>query len=303
MKILYTMKHLLLYTALIALTVSCSNSSINFDASGSFEAEEIIISAETTGILEEFSINEGDVIQKGQKIGCVDSTQIYLKKKQLEAQIDAVLSRKPEVAKQIAGLQEQLKAANIEYNRISKLVESDAATKKQLDDIVAQISILEKQIVAQKSSLHISTNGIQKESIPIVYQIAQLNDQLSKCILTAPISGTILTKFAYAHEMTATGKALYKIADLSTIILRAYISGDQLSQIKLGQKVWVYTDSENGDMQKTEGTITWISDKAEFTPKTVQTKNERANLVYAIKVSVVNNGLYKIGMYGEITFE
>ena len=228
---------------------------------------------------------------------------MYLKKKQLLAQTKATASRKPNVSAQLAALQSQLATAQKEKVRITNLVNGDAAPQKQLDDINAQIDVLKKQIEAQKSSLDISTESINSDVLPLQVQVEQLNDQLAKCKIINPANGTVLTKYAEANEMTATGKPLYKIADLSNIILRAYITGDQLTQVKLNQTVKVLTDDGKGGYKETEGTISWINDKAEFTPKTIQTKNERANMVYAIKVKVKNDGTYKIGMYGEIKFQ
>jgi HlyD family secretion protein len=287
--------------SLLLLATSCKEER-QFDASGSFEAEEYIISAEGMGKIEQFSIEEGHLLQAGVIVGYIDTTQLFLKKKQLEAQIGAVLSRKPDIRVQIASLEEQIATILKEKERFTKLVKTDAATQKQLDDIENQYKVLQKQLQAQQSQLAITSDGISKESVPMRVQMDQIEDQIQKCIIVNPINGTVLTRYAKANEVTANGKPLYKIADLSKIILRAYISGDQLPKVKLNQKVKVFTDNGDGTFQETEGIITWISDKAEFTPKTIQTKNERANLVFAIKVSVVNDGKYKIGMYGELTF-
>lgn len=281
---------------------SCNPKQDAYDASGSFEAVETIVSAEAQGAIIAFDAEEGQTLQAGQYIGYIDSTQLYLKKKQLEAQIAALLGKKPDIPIQLAALQKQLQTTEKEKVRISNLVKGDAATPKQLDDINAQISVLQKQIEAQKSSLNISSKGISKEIVPLKFQIDQIEDQLNKCRIVNPVNGTVLTKYVEANEMASTGKPLYKIADLSTMILKAYITGKQLPLVKLGQKVKVLTDDGKGGFDETEGTITWISDKAEFTPKTIQTKDERANLVYAVKVTVRNDGLYKIGMYGEIKF-
>ena len=286
---------------LILSAAACSNES-TFDASGSFEAVEVIISAEATGTLKEFAVEEGQTLQSSQYIGYVDSIQLYLRKKQMESQMTALLAKKPDIAVQIAALQEQLKTAEIEQKRVANLVKSEAATTKQLDDINAQIEIIKKQIAAQKSTLVISSDGINKDIQPLQIQVEQLDDQLRKCRIVNPINGTVITKYAEQNEMAVTGKALYKIADLSTIILRVYVSGDQLSLVKLNQKVKVHTDDGSGGFREDEGTITWISDKAEFTPKTIQTKDERANMVYAMKIKLKNNGTYKIGMFGEISF-
>ncbi|HZV68730.1 MAG TPA: efflux RND transporter periplasmic adaptor subunit [Saprospiraceae bacterium] len=297
------MKTNILFTITIAFwLIACKKTKNDFDASGAFEAEEVIISSEATGIIKQFDLQEGQELKAGQFIGYIDSTQLFLKKKQLLAQIQALLSKKPDVSAQLATLQEQLKTAEKEQKRISELVKADAATPKQLDDINAQINILKKQIAAQQSSLGITTSGISKEALPFQIQIEQINDQLLKSKIMNPIPGTVITKYAEANEMAVQGKPLYKIADLSSLIFRAYITANQLPQITLNQKVNVLTDDGQGQYKETEGIITWISDKAEFTPKTIQTKEERANMVYAIKVKVQNDGFLKIGMYGELKF-
>ncbi len=296
------MRALTITTLTIAVVLtSCTNKN-SFDASGTFEAEEIIIASEASGMIKQFNITDGDELKANQPIGFVDSTQLYLKKKQLEAQIHAALSKRPDISAQTASIQEQLKATEKEQQRINKLVKAEAATQKQLDDINAQIEVLKKQLEALQSILSTSSEGIVQETMPLKIQIEQVNDQLVKCRIINPINGTVLAKYAEANEITAPGKPLYKIADLSNLILRAYVSGNQLSQIKLGQKIKIYTDNSNDGYKEQEGTITWISDKAEFTPKTIQTKDERVNLVYAMKVLVKNDGFLKIGMYAEIKF-
>lgn len=235
-------------------------------------------------------------------IGYIDSLQLYLKKRQLEAQIKATLSKKPDISAQLAALQEQLKAAERDQVRYTNLLKDDATTRKQVDDINSQVAILKRQIAAQQSSLAISTGSISEETNPLKVQIAQTNDQLEKCRIINPITGTVLTKYAERNEMASPGKALYKIADLSSLNLRAYVTGDQLPKIKLNQKVKVLTDNGKDSYKEQQGTIIWINDKAEFTPKTIQTKDERANLVYAVKIKVPNDGSLKIGMYGEVKF-
>lgn len=287
----------------LLLLAACTSDKKTFDASGSFEAEETIISSEATGTIKALNINEGQTLKAGENIGYIDSLQLYLKKKQLEAQINAILSKKPNISLQLAALNEQLKTAEKEQQRISKLVKADAATTKQLDDMNASIEVLKKQIDAQQSSLTISSDGINQDIRPLQLQIEQLNDQLAKCKITNPVNGTVLSKYAAVNELTAIGKPLYKIADLTSILLRVYIAGNQLSQIKLNQLVKVNTDDGNGKFKQIEGTVIWINDKAEFTPKTIQTKDERANLVYAVKIKIKNDGTYKIGMYGEINFQ
>ena len=300
---MYKIKTIALIASIATVLTACNNNKVSFDASGSFEAEETIISSEATGTIKQFSIEEGQTLEAGQTIGYIDSLQLYLKKKQLEAQVTAILGKKPNIPVQLSALQEQLRTAERERTRVANLVKGDAATPKQLDDINAQIEVLKKQIEAQKSTLSISSEGLGKDVVPLQVQIEQLNDQLAKCYIINPASGTVLSKYAEANEMTSAGKPLYKIANLSNIILRVYITGDQLPQAKLNQTVKVLTDDGKGGYKATAGTIIWINDKAEFTPKTIQTKDERANMVYAVKIKVKNDGLYKVGMYGEIKFQ
>lgn len=279
---------------------ACSTDKNAYDASGTFEAIETIVSAEATGTIQELNIEEGQTLKSGSTIGFIDSTQLYLKRKQLQAQIRAVLSKKPNVSAQLAALIEERQHAEREQRRIANLVRSDAATQKQLDDATAQVDIIKRKISAQESSLGITTSSLSVETLPLQVQIEQLDDQLAKCRIINAVNGTVLTKYAEVYESTTSGKPLYKIADLSTVILRAYITGDQLSKTKLNQKVSVLVDDEDGKYKEYSGTIHWISDKAEFTPKTIQTKDERANLVYAVKIGVKNDGFLKIGMYGEV---
>jgi HlyD family secretion protein len=233
-------------------------------------------------------------------VGYIDTIQLYLKRKQLLAMIRSVLSRKPSIATQTASLKEQLKAAEKERTRIENMLKVDAATPKQLDDINAQVEILKKQVDAQYSSLDLSSSSITQETLPLQVQIQQLDDQLRKCRIINPVNGTVLTKYALQNEVITPGKPLYEIADLSALILRAYVTGGQFSRIKLNQQVKVMVDNGPGTYREYQGMIEWISNEAEFTPKTIQTKDERANLVYAVKIRVQNDGLLKIGMYGEV---
>lgn len=291
-----------LCTALTTILFSCSNGNGDFDATGTFEAEEIIVSSEATGKLIFFDVEEGFEIKQNQIVGIVDTTQLHLKKKQLQSSITAVLSKQPDISTQLAALQQQIETTEIEKKRIENLVKLDAATTKQLDDVNSQLEVLNKQYIATKSSLTITKQGLQSETLPLIAQVEQIEDQIKKSIIINPIDGTVLTRYAKQDEITSNGKALYKIADLSEMTLRAYVDGEQLGQIKLGQKVKVYVDSGEGEQKEMSGEIYWVSSKAEFTPKTIQTKDERANLVYAIKVKVMNDGYLKIGMYGEVKF-
>ncbi|WP_316809757.1 HlyD family secretion protein [Pedobacter heparinus] len=289
------------FTVVIVLFLAaCGHKEQAYDASGTFEAVETIVSAETTGLIKQLDLEEGQVLKAGETIGYIDTVQLHLKKKQLEAQITAVLGKKPDVPAQVAAYREQLKQAQKEQRRTTNLLKADAATPKQLDDANAQVAILKKQIAAQESALDITAAGLTKETLPLSAQIEQLNDQLLKSRIINETAGTVLVKYAEPNEMAVAGKPLYKITDLSTIVLRAYITGSQLSGVKTGQKVKVLVEEADGKYKTYDGTITWISGKAEFTPKTIQTKDERANLVYAVKISVKNDGFLKIGMYADL---
>ncbi|MEJ7646956.1 MAG: HlyD family efflux transporter periplasmic adaptor subunit [Chryseolinea sp.] len=282
--------------------LGCSSGPPAYDATGTFEAVETIISAEASGVIKAFHIEEGETLTKGQIVGYIDSTQLHLRRKQLYAQIRAVLSRKPNVSKQLSALFEQLNHARNEQKRVGNLLKSDAATQKQFDDATSQVAVIERQIEAQESTLAINTTSLTEEALPIKAQIDQLNDQLAKCRIVNEITGTVLVKYAEQFENATIGKPLYKIANLSTITLRAYLTSDQLSAAKINQKVRIFVDGGDGTLKEYSGTISWISDQAEFTPKTIQTKDERANLVYASKIRVKNDELIKIGMYGELKF-
>lgn len=294
------MKHFFFLTLIAITFLQCQEPTVAYDASGTFEAVETIISANASGTIEAFAISEGQTLDSGYVIGYIDSTQLHLRKKQLRAQIQALLSKRPDIASQLAAYEAQLKHAKHERDRIIKLIEADAATPKQLDDANAQVAVIEKQMEGLHTSLDILSTGIREEATPLYTQIEQVEDQIEKCKIINPVSGTVLTKYAEVYEMAAPGKPLYKIADLDEITLRAYITGDQLPNIKLGQTLTVLIDDGQESYREYSGQIEWISSKAEFTPKTIQTKDERANLVYAIKVNVRNDGFLKIGMYGEI---
>jgi HlyD family secretion protein len=281
---------------------SCKEEKKNYDASGSFEAVETLIAAEANGKLLQLNIEEGQQLDSGQVIGYIDSTQLHLNKLQLMQNKKAILSNKPETNVQVESLRTELANAELDRDRTENLVKGGVASQKQLDDANAKIATLQARINAQESSLQVSTSSINEQGSTVDVQMKEINDQLQKCVIINPVKGTVLTKYAEQYEMAVLGKPLYKIADLSTIVLRAYITGDQLQQVKVGQQVKVYTDDGKGGFKETTGIITWINDRSEFTPKTIQTKNERANLVYAIKVSIKNDGYYKIGMYGQVSW-
>ena len=235
-----------------------------------------------------------------EELGCIDTLQLYLKKMQLLASGKAIASKSTDINKQIAATKEQIGKAEYERKRTENLLKENAATQKQIDDIDSQIAVLKKQLEAQISTLQRGNASITEESSAYEIQVAQLDDQLRKCHITSPICGTVLAKYAEAGELATQGKPLFKVADVQHLFLRAYITADQLSQLKLGDKVKVFSDLGKDDRREYEGTITWISDKSEFTPKTIQTRDERANLVYATKIAVKNDGYIKIGMYGEM---
>jgi len=291
----------IIYSLLLLLSiVSCKEKANNYDASGSFEAKETIIAAEATGKILQLNIEEGQPLDSGQLIGFIDSTQLQLTRLQLVQSKKAILSGRPEANAQVEALRTELSNAIRDHDRTERLVKGGVASQKQLDDENAKIATLQAKINAQESSLRTTTSSLNEQGSTIDAQMKEINDQLKKCVIINPVKGTVLTKYVEQYEMAVLGRPLYKIADISTIILRAYITGDQLQQVKIGQKVKVFTDDGKGGYRETEGLITWVNDKSEFTPKTIQTKNERANLVYAIKVKVKNDGYLKIGMYGEV---
>lgn len=293
-------------TAAVLLIIglaSCGQNSTPYDASGNFEADEVIISSEASGKILELKIDEGLALKAGQSIGYIDTTQLFLKKKQLQYSIRALLSRQPDAASQLSTIEKQIETSNYEKKRVESLLKDDAATKKQLDDLNAQVDLLQKQYRSLQISLAITTQSIQSETLPLKAQVEQLEDQIRKSVIVNPIEGTVLAKYAEQDEVVTPGKAIYKIANLSSILLRAYISGGQLVSVKLGQKVNVSVDDVEAGSKTYEGVLEWVSDKAEFTPKTIQTKDERANLVYAIKIKVKNDGFLKIGMYGDVIFD
>lgn len=302
--------------ALAVLFTACNRSTPKFDASGTFEVDEVIVSAEQNGKILSFNVNEGQTIGQYDTVGVIDVDNLSLQKEQVQASIEALHEKTSDVKPQIQLLQDQLSVqqsqlANLQHERTrtENLLKQDAATGKQLDDINFQIDVLQKQmnvtrqqIAVQQNNTATQNRSVLSERKPLEKRVAQLSDQIDQSKIVNPVKGTVLTKYAEAGEVTAAGKALYKIAGLDTLTLRAYITGTQLSQIKLNQHVKVMVDSGAKAYREYPGTISWISDKAEFTPKTIQTKEERANLVYAIKVRVKNDGYLKIGMYGEVLF-
>lgn len=294
----------LIYPAVAAIFIfnSCGGENDKFDATGAFEATEVLVSAEASGRILRLDVLEGNRLNAGEEVGCIDSLQLYYQKEQLRAGLRAVDVAKPDIRKQIAVLEQQIATAESERRRMENLVSAKAGNQKQLDDIVNQIAFLRKQLDAQLSSLNKTFERADAEAQGLVFQVMQLDDRIAKCKIVNPQTGTVLVKYAEAGEVTTAGKPLYKIADTDLLFLRAYITADQLSQIKTGQAAAVYADFGKDEQREYAGIITWVSDKSEFTPKGVQTKNERANLVYAVKIAVKNDGYLKIGQYGEVRF-
>jgi HlyD family secretion protein len=306
-------KYFLVAASALALA-SCSSNNNQFDASGTFEADEVVVSSELPGKLLSFKVEEGQQIPADSIVGMVDATNISLQQQQVEASIKALNEKTADVTPQVTLLQNQLAVQQSQLNnllhektRIENLLKADAATGKQLDDITAQIDVARKQLSVTQQQMNVQRNtiatqnrSILSEGAPLKKRIAQLQDQQQRGNIVNPVTGTVITKYAEPGEITAAGKALYKIADLSSLYLRAYLTGIQLPKIKLGQTLTVLIDDGEKKYKNYNGVITWIADKAEFTPKTIQTKEERANLVYAIKIKVKNDGFLKIGMYGEV---
>ena len=279
---------------------SCERRETLADAYGNFEGDPVTVSAEANGKLLQFSVEEGNHLKKGQLVGIVDTTLLVLQKARLEAGIKAVRSKTRNPAPEIEVLKEKKRNVLIEKKRVEALLKDKAATPKQLDDINAQIAIINQQIQSAKETARLANNGILSEIDPLRAQLKQLDEQIARCYIYNPVEGTVLTKLAEASEITGFGRPLYRIANLETITLRAYVTGGQLSRIKIGNKVEVVVDTGTDSSQSHEGTISWISNVSEFTPKSIQTKEERANLVYAIKITVPNDGSLKIGMPAQV---
>lgn len=282
----------------IILLAGCSGNNHKSDAYGNFEATEIIVSAEASGKLLAFNVEEGSVLEAGAAVGYIDTVQLSLKRAQLLATRQSVSAKVASILAQIDVLKEQRRVAETDKKRLEKLFGENAATQKQLDDVNGQISVIDRQI----ASIETQNATILSDVKSLDAQIAQINDQIRKSVIVNPVRGTVLTKLAEPNEVMAYGKPLYKIADLQTMFLRVYISGDQLPHVVIGRKVQVLIDETKKDNQLLEGEISWISSKAEFTPKIIQTKEERVNMVYAVKIKVQNDGRLKIGMPGEVNF-
>lgn len=289
---------------LLLLGWSCGKKADTSDASGTFEAVETTISAEVAAQVISVNAEEGQEVQQGQLLVQADSTQLWLKLQQTEAQRKAILSRMPDIPVQLASLREQVRHQEQEQHRIEQLFAAEAATRKQLDDAKSMTASMQRQLKAMESSLGITSNGLHQEAEPLTLQAQQLRDQLDNCRITAPFAGTLLTRYAEQGELLMPGKPVVKLANMKEMTLRVYVTGTQYPSLKAGAPVQVMVDGAGKDSPETtlKGTIEWISPKAEFTPKTIQTKEERANLVYAVKIRVPNNGELKIGMYGSAKF-
>jgi HlyD family secretion protein len=292
-------RKILLLSAILACT-ACTHRQGYYVASGAFEATEIVVSSQATGQIMQFDLTEGQTLKANQTVGWIDTLQLHLKKEQILASIKAAGSRAYNVTLQMASLKQQIAKQQTELARFQNLKKANAATQKQVDDIQSSIDILQKQLAAQAETLQKGNSSLSSEIEALQIQVEQVQDLIDKSIISSPADGTVLAKYAEQGELSVQGRALFKIAAMDHIYLRAYITADQLTQLKLSQEVAIFADFGKKEMTEHKGTITWISDKAEFTPRTILTKNERANLVYAVKIAVPNDGYLKIGMYGEI---
>ena len=282
---------------------ACTSQEAQCDASGIFETTEVIVSAKGTGELQSFQVEEGQAVRQGEVLGWIDTLQLSLKDRQLAASLLATESKRLDEKRQVAHLRQQIENLQREKERFTTLLNAKATTAKQVDDIDYQIKVLQNQLVATQEQINSSNSSLSRQSESIQAQRAQIEDQIRNAMISSPITGTVLTKYAEQGEFAVPGKALFKVADVSRMKLRAYITADQLTQLQIGQAVAVYADRGITDRKRYVGRVVWIADKAEFTPKTIQTRNERANLVYAVKIAVENDGFIKRGMYGEVRFE
>lgn len=284
----------------LILLNSCRPSGMSSDAAGTFEADEITVSSEATGKIEWLDLTEGQQLQAGQAVGQIDTVQLFLQKQQLEESIMFLEGSMPDIDRQTSAMRSRLKQQLREKDRIERLLEDDAATPKDLEDILSAIEVLEGQIEAQESGLGNTIASLEGQLASARNRILQIEDQLAKCRIASPVDGTVLARYAHAGELAVSGKPLFRVADTRTMTLRAYFCLWQLKDVRIGQRVKVIADFGGDNTREYEGTVSWISDKSEFSPKSIQTKDERENLVYAVKISVGNDGYLKIGMYGEV---
>jgi len=293
-------KYYFVFAAL--LFTACANDKKDYDAAGTFEATEITVSAETTGGLMQFDVIEGQTLALGQQVGLIDTVQLALKARGLGATKSSIANQRPNTTVQIAALRQEIAKAEMEQKRYAALVKDGAANQKQLDDATSAVNVLKKQLAAQTATLGNSTSSLNSQMTATEIQREQVLDQLKKCHIVAPIDGTVLEKYTECGEYAVVGKPLFKLADVDNLFLRAYVTSAQLSTVKIGQDVTVFCDYGNDNRKQYKGKVAWISSQAEFTPKTILTDDERANLVYAVKIAVKNDGNIKIGMYGEVKF-
>jgi len=278
---------------------ACHNGLVDADAYGNFEAEEVIVSAEGSGRLLQFNIREGEWVKKNQKIGIIDTSMLVLNRRELNASLQAVAARTTQLYKTIDVHKSRLEVLQKEVDRVTKMYEKEAATPRAYDEATGKLEVAQRELQMVQSQ----QASIQAEEAMVRSKMALLDEQLKRCRVVSPIDGTILQKYSEAGEMVAVGKPLFKVAETGSLILRAYVSGAQLHAVKVGDKVTVRYDGENIAMTETSGTISWVASSAEFTPKIIQTKEERVDLVYAIKIIVPNEkGELKIGMPGEVVF-
>ncbi|MBU3807803.1 MAG: HlyD family efflux transporter periplasmic adaptor subunit [Candidatus Phocaeicola faecipullorum] len=296
------MRYIHFILGVAALLSACSGNDNKFDASGVFEVTEVMVSARVAGEIMDLDVEEGTDVLADKPIGYIDTVQLYLQKLQLEANVKAAESRICDVEKQTAALLQQIDTQKKEQTRTENLVKANAGNRKHLDDITAAINLLRKQLDAQEETLVNNNANARAQAEAFRAQIALTDDMIRKSIISSPIDGTVMVKYVEKGELAVQGRTLFKVANINDMYLKAYITSGQISGLKIDQEVKVYADSGDSDRREYRGVITWISDKAEFTPKTIQTRDERANLVYAVKIRVQNDGFIKRGMYGEVSF-
>ena len=302
------MRNILSIISAMALLTACSGSDSKYDASGVFEVTEVMVSARVAGEIMDLDIDEGTEVTAGEPVGYIDTVQLYLQRLQLEANVKAAESRICDVEKQTAAIRQQIAThqqiatQKKEQTRFENLVNANAGNRKQLDDITAAINLLEKQLDAQTETLINGNANAKAQAEALKAQIALTDDMISKSTIASPVDGTVMAKYVEKGELAVQGRTLFKVANINDMYLKAYITSGQITGLKIGQEVKVFADSGDSDRKEYRGIISWISDKAEFTPKTIQTRDERANLVYAVKIKVQNDGYIKRGMYGEVSF-
>ena len=296
------MKKIIAMAGVALVLNACGRKERQYDATGVFEATETTVYAEQTGALLTFNVEEGDTVGHNREVGLIDTTQLWLKMKQAEAMKSVYQSQKPEQEKQIAVTRQQLAKAKQDQQRYKELVADGAAPAKMLDDANSQVEVLQRQLDAQLSSLRVNTNALDKQMAATDVQAEQLRDQIRKCHILVPAKGTVIEKYVERGEFVSAGKPLFKMADTENMFIRAYVTSAQLENIKTGQRATVFADYGNGGKKEYEGRVTWISSRSEFTPKTILTDDERADLVYAVKVAIKGDGYVKMGMYGEVLF-